>query len=108
MKRLIILLAISLIVNAVTDRLEAAPPDSYIIVKYDDLVANPGKVVTDIYNHFGFEIGPRFARLLERESKKAKLYKSKHTYSLKEMGLTKQRIIQTFKFVFERFGFEIN
>ncbi len=90
------------------ERLETAPSDSYIIVKYDDLVADPGKVVTDIYNHFGFEIGPRFARLLERETQKAQGYKSKHTYSLKEMGLTKQRIIRTFKFVFERFGFEIN
>lgn len=88
------------------ERLAQAPPESYIIVKYEDMVKDPNQATRQIYEHFGFEVNRRFARILRREARKAKRYKSKHTYSLKQMGISKERILQRFKFVFDRFGFE--
>ena len=88
------------------ERLSQADPESYVIVKYDDLVAAPDETITGIYQHFGLEIGPRYARVLQREARKARRYQSKHKYSLNEMGLSRQEILRRFKFVFDRFGFE--
>ena len=87
-------------------RLAQAPPKSYLIVRYEDLADDPDAVIRHIYDHFGFPISRRFARILARQSRKAKRFKSKHEYSLQEMGLDEKRIRRRFKFVFDRFGFE--
>jgi hypothetical protein len=76
--------------------LKHLPPDQYIRIRYKDLVANPKGTVERIYKRFGFEISPEYDRVLQVEAQKAKSFKSKHRYSLKAMGLTKQRILNEF------------
>lgn len=88
------------------EKLAEAPQESYMIVKYDDLIANPDETIRHIYQQFGFEISRRYARVLRREARRARRYKSGHKYSLGKMGLTRKEIIRRFKFVFDRFGFE--
>jgi hypothetical protein len=89
------------------ERFKQAPLESYFIVRYEDMVKNPDKKIREIYEHFGFEVSNRFARILRRETRRAKRYKSKHQYSLKKMGLSKQRILKKYEFVFDRFNFEL-
>jgi hypothetical protein len=86
--------------------LDQAPKDTYTIVKFDDLIRAPQQTVTDIYHHFGFELTPDYAQILEEETERARGYRSKHDYALEEMGLTETQIITEFQEVFERFGFE--
>ena len=79
--------------------LKSLPANQYVRVLYKDLVADPEGTIRDIYQRFNFEISPEFAEVLRTEAEKAKSYKSKHNYSLKKMGLSKQRIECEFRFV---------
>lgn len=90
------------------ERLERAPEDSYIIVRYDDLVADPAGTVGRIYGHFGFEMGPAYAEILQAEAARARRYRSRHAYSLEGTGLTRKGIVSQFRDVFDRFGFPTN
>ncbi|MEJ2412872.1 MAG: sulfotransferase, partial [Anaerolineales bacterium] len=77
--------------------LKSLPPDQYIRVQYRDLVSDPQGTIEKIYRQFGLEISPSFQEVLHAEAEKAKSFKSKHRYSLKQMGLSKHRIKKEFK-----------
>ena len=87
------------------ERLDRAPQENYVIVRYDDLVADPAGTVEHIYAHFGYEIGPDYAQILQAEAARARSYRSRHTYSLEGTGLAHEAIVAQFQDVFERFGF---
>ena len=87
-------------------RLERAPDDCYAIVKYDDLVGDPERTVREVYARFDFEIDPTFARVLREESAKARGFRSQHQYVLEDTGLSRQQILNDYREVFERFGFD--
>lgn len=89
-------------------KLEERPEDSYAVVQYDDLVQNLGRTITDIYTDLEFHVNPQYAQMLREETAKARQYKSKHHYSLEEMGFTRQQITAEYQDVFDRFGFEAN
>ena len=82
--------------------LKSLPANQYVRVLYKDLVADPERTIRDIYQRFNFEINPEFAEIIRTEAAKAKSYKSKHRYSLRKMGLSKQRIEREFQFVTEQ------
>lgn len=88
-------------------RLEQAPPESYIIVNYDDLTANPRETVRRIYEHFGFELDPEFDRILVEANEKSRRYKSSHDYTLEDTGFTREQIVEEYADLFERFGFDM-
>ena len=88
------------------ERLGRAPAENHIIVKYDDLVSAPDKTIREIYGRFGFEIGPDFERVLQEESARARSYSSRHDYSPEENGLSRQQILDAYRDIFERFGFD--
>lgn len=87
------------------DRLQKAPPDSHVIIKYDDLVEDPAGTVRQIYGRFGFDISPDFERVLQEESARSRDYSSRHAYSLEEHGLDRQQVLETYREIFDRFGF---
>lgn len=86
-------------------RLARAPADSYVIVRYDDLVHNPAGTVAGIYQHLGIEMNPVYAQVLLQEAEASKAYRSRHHYSLEQLGLTRELIVDRFRDVFDRFGF---
>ncbi|MFV1949161.1 MAG: sulfotransferase [Anaerolineales bacterium] len=86
--------------------LKTLPSNQYIRVQYKDLVSDPKGTVEQIYQKFGFEISPEFTKILQVEAEKEKSYKSKHKYSLKKMGLSKERIIREFKFITRQVDFD--
>jgi len=88
------------------ERFAKAPKDSYAVLRYEDLAQNPGKIISDLYTKFGFELSPEFELILEDANRKATSYKSSHRYSLRKMGLTKREILNKFALVFKRFGFD--
>jgi hypothetical protein len=89
------------------ERFSKAPADSYAIIRYEDLVQNPREVIEGIYQNFGFDLAPEFEAILDEAASRAISYKSKHKYSLREMGLSKKGIVKTFALVFKRFGFDM-
>jgi hypothetical protein len=88
------------------ERLQRAPEGSTVIVNFDDLVGDPERTVAETYRGLGFEIGPAFARILRETAEEARSYRSRHRYSLEQVGLTRERIVAEFADVFERFGFD--
>jgi len=88
------------------ERLDREPEDRRAIVRYDDLVSDPETTVRRIYERFGFDVGPAFAEVLREESARARGYRSRHRYDLEALGLSRERIVEECREVFERFGFD--
>jgi hypothetical protein len=82
------------------------PPEQYLEIYYEDLVANPGLAVERIYSHFGLPLSPGHQTYLEAQTQRALKYKSNHNYSLDEFGLSKELIYAELKEVFEAYGFK--
>ena len=87
-------------------KLEAHNPDSYLILRYDELIADPDAFVRNIYSNFGYKMTPEFEKILRKEADLGKQYQSNHAYKLEEMGFNRDEIYEEFKEIFERFGYE--
>jgi len=88
------------------ERLEQAPEGSHVVVRFDDLVRDAERTVTDIYDRFGFEMTPAFAQVLREEAEVGRNHASRHEYCLEEMGLTREQIVMDLGDIFDRFGFD--
>ncbi|MBI9046618.1 MAG: sulfotransferase [Anaerolineaceae bacterium] len=82
--------------------------EQVFIVQYDCLHEDPAKCIQSIYKHFGYEINTEFKNILVKETENAQSYKSRHRYSLREMGLSKRRILKEFQEVFLKFDFKVS
>lgn len=87
--------------------LEKADPAKYMIIKHDHLVADPMKSVQQIYDKFGYVMNPEFEKILTEETEKSRRFNSAHHYSLDEIGLDRNRILEEFKDIYEKFGFTL-
>lgn len=85
--------------------LAGAAEKSYVIVRYDALIRDPQRTVAEVYDHFGFDIAPAFARVLAAEATRAQHFRSRHEYDLEKLGLSRERILAEFRDIFERFDF---
>lgn len=92
--------------NYPLERLELAPQDSYIVVNFNELVTNAKETVSGIYERFGLDISPEFEQTLDEATEQARNHKSDHTYSLEEMGLTREEIVEQYQDIFTRFKFD--
>jgi hypothetical protein len=75
-------------------------------VIYDELAQDPQGVITRMYEKFGFEVSDDFRAALEQANAAAQTYESKHRYSLEGIGLTKKQLVEKFRLIFDRFGFD--
>lgn len=88
------------------ERLKELPAVRRQIVDYPELTSNPEKTVSALYENFGIPMPPAFRPLLQKETEKARRYKSKHIYSLEQFDLTREDILRDYKDIFDRFGFD--
>ena len=88
--------------------LKNLPSDQYVMVRYQDLVADPETVIEKIYKRFGIEMTSEYRQTLRIEAEKAKRYKSHHHYSLKKMGLNDKRLIKEFAAAIREYKIESN
>ena len=65
----------------------AIPQDRYILVRYEDFVADPKATIECIYARFGFHIDRSFAARLDAAIAEAKRYRSNTRHTLAEYGL---------------------
>ncbi len=80
------------------------PADQSVIVDFRDLVADPKKVVEEIYSRFGIGMTSDFDRFLEDEREAAKTFRSQHEYDPEGQGPTRERVARELSDLFERFG----
>lgn len=88
------------------ERLARAPDDSYLIVRFNDLVGNAEATVRRIYDRFGYTMGADYAQALAAETAKARRYRSNHDYHMEDMGLSGSQIVREFADIFDRFHFD--
>jgi len=87
--------------------LEQWPVEKRKVLTYDTLVGdNPGRVVLELYQRFGFKAEPAYRRTLEEEDRKARGFRSEHAYRMEEIGLDPVRIVREYRDIFERYGFD--
>jgi len=90
------------------DILSKTDPANYMIIKYDDLIQKPEETIHQIYKHFGYTMRDTFRQTIKRSVFEAQNFSNNHTYSLDEMGITREQILDTYSDIFERFGFDTN
>ena len=83
--------------------LKQLPSDQYVMVRYQDLVADPQAAVENIYQRFGILMTEEYRETLAIESEKAKKFKSNHHYSLQKMGLDENKILDEYEPVLNDF-----
>jgi len=82
------------------------PENHRAVVLYDALTRSPEETITTLYKKFGIEMSPEFAQHLAAQQEKVRAYKSSHSYSLEEYGLTSQGILERYRDIFEHYGFK--
>ena len=75
-------------------------------LKYDSFVAMPAETVKNIYSQFQFNYSSHFETKLLNEVNLNKHFKSSHSYSLEQYGLSKETIADKLHSVFETYGFD--
>lgn len=92
--------------NYPLQRLKEFPQERSIIVRFDDLITNAEKTVRGIYDRFGLTVSPKYQDILHQETDRARNHQSKHEYSLAEMGITKEEMLERFKSVITEFNYD--
>jgi hypothetical protein len=82
------------------------PETRHAVVDYRALVAEPKRVVEEVYAALGHPVTSGYAAVLEAEQKRARQHESGHRYSLEEFGLEAGEIRRRLAPLFERYGWD--
>lgn len=89
------------------ERLKNEDPHNYVIINYNHLITDLAGTIENVYRNFDMKMQDQFASTLFEEDRKSKGYKSAHRYSF-DSFYPKDKIISDFKYVFERFDFDMD
>jgi hypothetical protein len=79
------------------------PEAKHAIVDYRELVAEPKRVVCEVYEALGLPLTPAYAAVLDQEQARARKHESAHRYSLAEFGLDAGAIERELAELFARY-----
>ncbi len=79
------------------------PVDTYSIIKIEDLIRQPDYSIQKLYERFNYEISGNYKNRLKAFIKDSGKFKSKHTYSLDKMDISKSEITDRYKYVYNNF-----
>lgn len=82
------------------------PETPRAIVDYAQLVAEPKRVLEQVYADLGFTMSAEMERLLDEEQQRARKHESTHAYDLAEFGLKSDEIRTRLADLFERFHWD--
>lgn len=88
------------------ENIKRLPQNQWYTLKYEDLVENPHREMMNIYSHFNMNVSQIFEDRLKQASGRAKKYKSGHSYSLEQYGMSREEVLAKLESVFDRYGFE--
>lgn len=86
--------------------LDSHPADLHLILKFDDLISDPERVIRTFYRRFGYAAGPRLGQIVAESVAETLAQQGDHTYSYEEMGFTREGLIALYPEIFERFNFD--
>jgi hypothetical protein len=85
--------------------LESWPEEQKMVVRFREMVKNPQTTVQDIYEHFGLPLSEQYQNVLAESQQQNSSYKSKHKYSLPEIGLEPERVFKEYEDILLQHGF---
>ncbi|HZH68724.1 MAG TPA: sulfotransferase [Chitinophagales bacterium] len=88
------------------ENIQRLPEKQWYTLKYEDLVENPHGEMTKIYNHFDMNVSDTFNERLQNASGRSKNYRSGHSYSLEQYGMTKNDVLSELEPIFDKYKFE--
>ncbi len=88
-----------------TQKLRGLPDDQQMVLRYEDLVADPGAVALGCLERLGYEIPKATRARVAVESERSRSFKSGHTYDYDNMALSPARIATDYADIMERFGY---
>ncbi len=86
---------------------EQMPEQRQALSVMESLASSPGDTVLSFYQRFGWQPDAQFCERLQEQDRKAKQYRSGHHYSLEALGVSAEELLQTFGWVYERFGYPL-
>ena len=81
-------------------------PDKCTFLRYDDLVSQPDSIIEDLYYWLEIPYSEDFRAKVAEETHAEHFYKSKHSYPLEEIGLSREKIFNEFEEVFSYYEFD--
>lgn len=86
-------------------QLDGLPEGRGALSVMETLAAAPGESVSGFYQAFGWTPSPAYRAFLAGEDQRARAYRSGHRYSLENLGVDPHRLVETFGWVYDRFGY---
>jgi hypothetical protein len=86
--------------------LSCLPSSSWCVVHYENLIADPEQAVKNAYEALGLAMSQDYEEKLKTATARARSFKSRHSYSLSQMGVTEEEVRTALPEVYERFSFE--
>lgn len=81
-------------------------PERHVTVRYEELVTDPRAAVRAVYTHFGWELDPEFVARLDASARRARGYRSEHSYALGEYGLSPEWVQERLGDVMDAYALE--
>lgn len=92
--------------RAMHDLAGRMPANQYVLVNYDDLIAEPARTVRRVYDTLELPWTSDFEAELSKACAASRQYKSSHEYSLEQYGLTRDLIYHELKDLFDHYGWD--
>ena len=80
--------------------------DRCMFMQYDDMVQQPDECIEDLYSWLELDYAVDVREIVAGETRSAKNFRSRHDYSIKEMGLSEEKIYREFAEVFNYYEFD--
>ncbi|MDB4975404.1 MAG: hypothetical protein JWN48_3745 [Myxococcaceae bacterium] len=84
---------------------DRAGDQRFFSVTYPSLLADPVARIGEIYERFGLDMTPALDARLRRDHEQQRKFKSEHTYSLEQFGLTREYVYSELSELFDYYGF---
>ena len=80
------------------------PPERGITIMYDDLINDPVREITKIYQRFNLEMTDEALQTLKEVTAEERQYESSHDYMLEDYGLTRDYVYERLQEIFDEFN----
>ncbi|HNR03128.1 MAG TPA: sulfotransferase [Anaerolineaceae bacterium] len=80
-------------------------PGICLFLRYENMVQDPKAAIQSVYQFLDLPISPEFEAIVDRETEKAGRFRSEHQYSLEEMNLTEQQLLDAYADIFSFYEF---
>lgn len=88
------------------ERRKEIPEDQFIVIRYEDLVADPKKTILRLYERLGMPVSDAFASRLDHALISQGDYESARTVELDFFGISRREVQEELREVFEEFGYD--